>query len=316
MANGTDPEKELTDRQKQRALNKVGRLAKHQRKADEKSKRMQESVNKALDPNYSLIGSAKDKIKSAASTIKTGLDNVDRHKIKADLQTAFPKLSKDIQSITKRKVADDLRTAFTPNTDVKVQNISEGAHAGQVKKTKTKYKKGSEHTEANIKKQKTTYNPPTATKTTGKKLTHKSNVGESYSKTTHFKHGKAKGQVKRQFKATVTDKNIGESFNPGSVNYPGTTTGVGGAILNFAYGKGDKWKENKIKTDFTRYDRKGNVKYSGEGQGKRIKPTEKIKKTANIARRGVTVPATMATVVVGGVHAMVGAGKGVKKLLK
>jgi len=301
MANGTDPEKELTDRQKQKALNKVSKLAKHERKADAKSERMQDRINKALDPNYSLIGSAKEKIKSAANTIKTGLDNVDRHKIKADLQTAFPKLSKDIKSITKRKVADDLRTAFTPNTDVKVQNISEGAHAGQVKKTKTKYKKGSEHTEANIKKQKTTYNPPTATKKTGKKLTHKSNVGDTYSKTKYFKHGKAKGQVKDQFKATLTDKNVSKGFSDGS------------KLSNTLMGKGT-WKENKIKTDFTRYDRKGNVKYSGEGTGKRIKPTQAIKAVGNTARMVAGVVPAAGAGVVAASAAMVGSGKIVRKI--
>jgi len=306
MANGTDPEKELTPSQKRKAIRKSNKLEAYKRKTGEKEARMQSSVNKALDPNYSLIGSAKDKIKSAASTIKTGLDNVDKHKVKADLQTAFPKASKDIQSITKRKVADDLRTAFTPNTDVKVQNISEGAHAGQVKKTKTKYKKGSEHTEANIKKKKTTYNPPTATKTTGKKITHKSNVGDTYSKTTYFKHGKAKGQVKKQFEATVTDKNVGNRYSASDTPL----------FEKVVYGKGDKWKENKIKTDFTRYDRKGNVKYSGEGQGVRIKPTEKIKKSANLARALVAAPAILSTAVIGGTLGMVGAVKGVKKLLK
>ena len=209
---------------------------------------MQSSVNKALDPNYSLIGSAKDKIKSAASTIKTGLDNVDKHKIKADLQTAFPKVSKDIQSITKRKVADDLRTAFTPNTDVKVESISEGAHAGQEKKIKTKYKKGSEHTEANIKKIKTTYNPPTATKTTGKEMTHKSKVGDTYSKTKYFKHGKAKGQVKSQSKWTVTDKNVPVGFSDGT------------KTMDILVGKGTH-DEFRTKGEWTRYNRKGNVEY-------------------------------------------------------
>ena len=262
---------------------------------------MQGSVNKAMDPNYSLIGSAKDKIKSAASTIKTGLDDMDTHKIKADLQTAFPKVSKDIQAITKRKVADDLRTGFTPNTDVKVKNISEGAHAGQVKKTKTKYKKGSEHSEANIKKQKTTYNPPTATETTGKKITHKSNVGDSYSKTKYFKHGKAKGQVKSQDKATVTDKNVPVGFSDGT------------KTMNILAGKGT-WNKMETKTEFTRYNRKGNVKYTGEGTGKGVKPTQAIKAIGQSARMlGGVVPAMGA-----GMAAMVGGyntgGKIVRKI--
>ena len=144
MANGTDPEKELTDRQKQRALNKVGRLAKHQRKADEKSKRMQESVNKALDPNYSLIGSAKDKIKSATSTIKADLKSLDKSKVKADLRTAFPKVSKvvdDAKSLTKRKVADDLRSVFAPRTSVDRSQMSDPNAANLTTKSKLGDKK-------------------------------------------------------------------------------------------------------------------------------------------------------------------------------
>lgn len=301
MANGTDPEKELTPSQKRKAIRKSNKLEAYKRKSGEKEAKMQNSVNKAMDPNHSLIGSAKDKIKSAASAIKTGLDDVDRHKIKADLQTAFPKVSKDIQSITKRKVADDLRTAFTPNTDVKVKNISEGAHAGQVKKTKTKYKKGSEHTEANIKKKKTTYNPPTATETTGKKITHKSNVGDTYSKTKYFKHGKAKGQVKSQDKTTVTDKNVPVGFSDGTKK------------MNILVGKGTH-DEFRTKTEFTRYNRKGNVKYTGEGTGRGVKPTQAIKAIGNTARMiGGVVPAMGA-----GMAAMVGGyntgGKIVRKI--
>jgi len=292
MVNGTDPEKELTPSQQRKAIRKSNRLETYKRKAGEKEAKMQGSVNKAMDPNHSLIGSAKDKIKSAASTIKTGLDDVDRHKIKADLQTAFPKVSKDIQSITKRKVSDDLRTGFTPNTDVKVKNISEGAHAGQVKKTKTKYKKGSEHTEANIKKQKTTYNPPTATETPSKKLTHKSNVGDTYSKTTYFKHGRAKGQVKKQFKATVTDKNVPVGFSDGT------------KTMDILVGKGT-YDEFRTKTEYTRYNRKGNVKYSGEGTGKGVKPTQGIKAIGQTARMiGGVVPAMGAgmAAIVGGIN--------------
>jgi len=301
MANGTDPEKELTPSQKRRAIRKSNKLEAYKRKSGEKEAKMQGSVNKAMDPNYSLIRSAKDKIKSAASTIKTGLDDVDRHKIKADLQTAFPKASKDIQAITKRKVADDLRTGFTPNTDVKVQNISEGAHAGQVKKTKTKYKKGSEHTEANIKKQKTTYNPPTATKTTGKEITHKSNVGDTYSKTKHFKHGKAKGQVKSQYKATVTDKNVPVGFSDGT------------KTMDILVGKGTH-DQFRAKTEYTKYNRKGNVKYSGKGTHRGVKPTQAIKAIGQTARMiGGVVPAMGA-----GMAAMVGSyntgGKIVRKI--
>ena len=272
MVNRTDPEKELTPSQKRRAIRKSNKLEAYKRKS-------------GMDPNYSLIGSAKDKIKSAASTIKADLDAVDRHKIKADLQTAFPKLSKDIQAITKRKVADDLRTAFTPNTDVKVQNISEGAHAGQVKKTKTKYKKGSEHTEANIKKQKTTYNPPTATETTGKKITHKSNVGDTYSKTKYFKHGKAKGQVKSITKETVTGKDVNiKRAEPGFTKF-------------------DAWKGTTSNKSFTSYDKKGNIKVNNPSvkQQKKAykKPTQSIKKFGQDLLTGTKAVSTPAVGVVG-----------------
>jgi hypothetical protein len=308
MANGTDPEKELTPSQKRRAIRKSNKLEAYKRKSGEKEAKMQGSVNKAMDPNYSLIGSAKDKIKSAASTIKTGLDDVDRHKIKADLQTAFPKVSKDIQAITKRKVADDLRTAFTPNTDVKVQNISEGAHAGQVKKTKTKYKKGSEHTEANIKKQKTTYNPPTATETTGKKITHKSNVGDTYSKTKYFKHGKAKGQVKKQFKETVTGKDVSITQNP--------TSGEGlvtDKIVSAIHGKPLNYKVNQSQKTKTIYNRKGEVKYSGTDKRSRKKPSQAIKKIGKDAGTGIkTIGATSAGLV-GGVYGVHGLSKLIQK---
>jgi len=301
MANGTDPEKELTPSQKRKAIRKSNRLETYKRKAGKKEAKMQESVNKALDPNYSLIGSAKDKIKSAASTIKTDLDAVDRYKIKADLQTAFPKVSKDIQSITKRKVADDLRTAFTPNTDVKVESISKGVHAGQVKKTKTKYKKGSERTEVNIKKKKTTYNPPTATKTPNKKITHKSKVGDTYSKTKYFKHGKAKGQVKEEFKTTVTDKKVPVGFSDGSKE------------MNILVGKGT-WNQMETKTKLTRYNRKGNVKYTGEGSGKKIKPTQAIKAVGQTARMfGGVVPA-MGAGVAAVTAGLIGGGKIVRKI--
>ena len=292
MANGTDPEKELTPSQKRRAIRKSNKLEAYKRKSGEKEAKMQGSVNKAMDPNYSLIGSAKDKIKSAASTIKTGLDDVDRHKIKADLQTAFPKVSKDIQAITKRKVADDLRTAFTPNTDVKVQNISEGAHAGQVKKTKTKYKKGSEHTEANIKKQKTTYNPPTATKTTGKKITHKSNVGDTYSKTKHFKYGKAKGQVKSITKETVTGKDVNiKRAEPGFTKFDAWIAGKG------------SYKGTTSNKSFTSYDKKGNIKVNNPSvkQQKKAykKPTQSIKKFGQDLLTGTKAVSTPAVGVVG-----------------
>ena len=73
MANGTDPEKELTPSQKRKVIRKSNKLTAYKRKAGEKEAKMQSSVNKALDPNYSLIGSAKDKIKSAASTIKADI---------------------------------------------------------------------------------------------------------------------------------------------------------------------------------------------------------------------------------------------------
>tara|TARA_R100000742_G_C4260384_1_gene78198 strand:+ start:80 stop:1000 length:921 start_codon:yes stop_codon:yes gene_type:complete len=300
MVNGTDPEKELTPSQQRKAIRKSNKLAAYKRKAGEKEARMQGSVDKALDPNYSLIGSAKDKIKSAASTIKTDLDAIDRHKIKADLQTAFPKVSKDIQSITKRKVADDLRTAFTPNTDVKVENISEGAHAGQVKKTKTKYKTGPYiDFEGNIKKKKTTYNPPTATKTTGKKITHKSNVGESYSKTKYFKHGKAKGQVKKQFKETVTGKDVNiKRAEPGLPKFDAWIAGKG------------SYKGTTSNKSFTSYDKKGNIKVNNPSVQQRKKaykkPTQSIKKFGQDLLTGTKAVSTPVVGVMGVPYALLG----------
>ena len=105
---------------------------------------MQSSVNKALDPNYSLIGTAKDKIKSAANTIKADLKSLDKSKVKADLRTAFPKVSKvvdDAKSLTKSKVADDLRAAFAPRTSVDRSQMSDPNAANLTTKSKLGDKK-------------------------------------------------------------------------------------------------------------------------------------------------------------------------------
>lgn len=144
MVNGTDPEKELTPSQKRKAIRKSNKLEAYKRKTGEKEARMQSSVNKALDPNYSLIGSAKDKIKSAASAIKTDLKSLDKSKVKADLRTAFPKVSKvvdDAKSLTKSKVADDLRSAFAPRTSVDRSQMSDPNAANLTTKSKLGDKK-------------------------------------------------------------------------------------------------------------------------------------------------------------------------------
>jgi len=144
MVNGTDPEKELTPSQKRKAIRKSNKLEAYKRKSGEKEAKMQGSVNKAMDPNYSLIGSAKDKIKSAASTIKTDLKSLDKSKVKADLRTAFPKVSKavdDAKSLTKSKVADDLRSAFAPRTSVDRSQMSDPNAANLTTKSKLGDKK-------------------------------------------------------------------------------------------------------------------------------------------------------------------------------
>jgi hypothetical protein len=151
MANGTDPEKELTPSQKRKAIRKSNKLEAYKRKSGEKEAKMQNSVNKAMDPNHSLIGSAKDKIKSAASavksaasTIKTDLKSLDKSKVKADLRNAFPKVSKavdDAKSLTKSKVADDLRSAFAPRTSVDRSQMSDPNAANLTTKSKLGDKK-------------------------------------------------------------------------------------------------------------------------------------------------------------------------------
>ena len=203
------------------------------------------------------------RIKSVAKDVKSEVG-----KLKSEIQT----FAADKGGSSRHKIAKELRKGITPNVEV-----------DPVKGTKTRYRKGSEHTKENIILKKEVNRP----KIEGERITHKSNLGDTRTKTKYFKHGKAKGQVKSERKKTVNRKNVSMGYSDGST------------FENIVYGKGT-WKEDDIKTDYTKYNRKGEVKHSATGQQWRKKPTQAIKAGAAFGRAVAGVVPSMVAGVVGG----------------
>ena len=216
------------------------------------------------------------KVKSVAKDIKSEVG-----KLKSEIQT----FAADKGGSSRHKIAKELRKGITPNVEV-----------DPVKGEKTRYRKGSEHTEENIILKKEVNRP----KIEGERITHKSNLGDTRTKTKYFKHGKAKGQVKSEQKKTVGAKNVSKGYSDGS------------RFFNIVQGKGT-WKQDELKTDYTKYNRKGEVKDSKKYLGTRIKPTQAIKAGALFGRAFAGTLVTTATGAVGGGYAM---GSLVRKAMK
>lgn len=199
------------------------------------------------------------RIKSVAKDIKS-----EAGKLKSEIQT----FAADKGGSSRHKIAKELRKGITPNVEV-----------DPVKGTKTRYRKGSEHTKENIILKKEVNRP----KIEGERITHKSNVGDTRSKTKYFKHGKAKGQVKSVKTETVTGKNKKEVlFTP---------------KLHMNLKTNTLSKESK-----TKYSRKGEVKggYSDFSR-RRFKPTTAVANVAKTAGGVAGMSAAFGTGVIGGI---------------
>lgn len=199
------------------------------------------------------------RIKSVAKDIKSEVG-----KLKSEIQT----FAADKDGSSRHKIAKELRKGITPNVEV-----------DPVKGTKTRYRKGSEHTKENVILKKEVNRP----KIEGERITHKSNIGDTRSKTKYFKHGKAKGQVKSVKTETVTGKNKKEVlFNP---------------KLNLNLKTNTLSKESK-----TKYSRKGEVKggYSDRSRS-RFKPTTAVANVAKTAGGVAGMSAAFGAGVIGGI---------------
>ena len=83
--------------------------------------------------------------------------------------------------------------------------------------------------------------------------------------------------------------------------------------MDILVGKGT-YDEFRTKREWTRYNRKGNVKYSGNSTGKGVKPTQGIKAIGQTARMiGGVVPA-MGAGVAAVTAGLIGGGKIVRKI--
>lgn len=201
------------------------------------------------------------RIKSVAKDIKS-----EAGKLKSEIQT----FAADKDGSSRHKIAKELRKGITPNVEV-----------DPVKGTKTRYRKGSEHTKENIIVKKEVNRP----KIEGERITHKSNLGDTRTKTKYFKHGKAKGQVKSVKTETVTGKNKKEVlFHP---------------KLNMNLKTDTESKESK-----TKYSRKGEVKegksYSDVSRS-RFKPTTAAANVAKNAGGVAVMSAASGATVIGGI---------------
>jgi len=216
------------------------------------------------------------RIKSVAKDIKS-----EAGKLKSEIQT----FAADKDGSSRHKITKELRKGITPNVEV-----------DPVKGIKTRYRKGSEHTKENIIVKKEVNRP----KIEGERITHKSNLGDTRTKTKYFKHGKAKGQVKSEQKKTVGAKNVSTGYTDGS------------RFWGIVQGKGT-WKQDEVKNTSTKYNRKGEVKKDLEWSSTRKKPTQAVKNAALFGRAAVGSFITAATGAVGGGVAM---GSLVRKAMK